>query len=408
MPIVSVEEAVREIKSGRMVIIVDDEDRENEGDLAMAAEMVTPRAINFMATIGRGLICVPMTADRLEELRLPMMVQKNTAQLGTGFTVSVDAIRGATTGISAHDRALTIKALVDPGTLPGDLARPGHIFPLRYLEGGVLVRAGQTEAIVDLARLARLHPAGVICEIMAEDGSMARMPQLEQIAADHDLSIVSVADIIAYRRTNERLIEKIAEARLPTVYGEFTAVSYQSTVDRDEHLALVKGNVNSGDPVVVRVHSECLTGDVFGSTRCDCGEQAARALQTIQDEGRGVFLYMRQEGRGIGIHNKLRAYSLQDDGMDTVDANIHLGFAPDLRHYGVGAQILSELGVRKLRLLTNNPKKVIGLESFGLKLVERMPLVVPPNPDNARYLESKRARMGHLLDRPDNVVDIGE
>ena len=404
MPLSSVEEAIREIKAGRMVVIVDDEDRENEGDLAMAAEMVSPQAINFMATYGRGLICVPLTVDRLEELRLPMMVQKNTAQLGTAFTVSVDVIKGATTGISAHDRAATVKALVNPHTLPGDLARPGHVFPLRYLEGGVLVRTGQTEAIVDLARLARLHPAGVICEIMAEDGSMARMPQLEELAAAHDLKIVSVADIIAYRRANEKLIEKIAEARLPTVYGEFAAVSYQSTVDRDEHVALVKGSVSTGDPVVVRVHSECLTGDVFGSTRCDCGEQAALALQTIQREGRGVFLYMRQEGRGIGIHNKLRAYSLQDDGMDTVDANIHLGFAPDLRHYGVGAQILSDLGVRKIRLLTNNPKKLIGLESFGLELVERMPLVVPANPDNVRYLESKRAKMGHLLGRPDNAI----
>ena len=404
MPLSPVADAIREIKAGRMVLIVDDEDRENEGDLAMAAESVTPEAINFMAVHGRGLICVPMTADRLEELRLPMMVEKNTAQLGTAFTVSVDVIKGATTGISAHDRAATIKALVDPRTLPGDFARPGHIFPLRYMEGGVLVRAGQTEAIVDLAGLARLHPAGVICEVMDEDGSMARMPRLEQLAAEHDLKIVSVADIIAYRRTNERLIERVAEARLPTRYGEFTAVSYRSKVDRDEQVALVNGSVSTSEPVLVRVHSECLTGDVFGSTRCDCGEQAALALQAIEREGRGVFLYMRQEGRGIGIHNKLKAYSLQDGGLDTVDANAHLGFAPDLRHYGVGAQILADLGVRKMRLLTNNPQKVVGLESFGLELVERVPIVVSSNNENARYLETKRTRMGHIMSQPDSVA----
>ena len=397
MPLSSVEEAIEEIKAGRMVVIVDDEDRENEGDLAMAAEMVTPEAINFMAIHGRGLICAPMMAQRLEELRLSLMVLENTARLGTAFTVSVDVIKGATTGISAHDRAATIKALIDPSTRPEDLARPGHVFPLRYMDGGVLVRTGQTEAVVDLARLAGFHPAGVICEIMADDGTMARMPQLEKFSARHGVKIVSVADIIAYRRAHEKLIERVAEARLPTRYGEFTAVSYRSIVDKDQHVALVRGTISDDEPTLVRVQSECLTGDVFSSTRCDCGEQMALALQAIVREGKGVFLYMRQEGRGIGIHNKLKAYSLQDGGMDTVDANIHLGFAPDLRHYGVGAQILTDLGIRKMRLLTNNPRKVVGLESFDLELVERVPIIAPANDENRRYLETKRTKLGHLL-----------
>ena len=410
MPHSTVEEAIEDIKAAKMVVIVDDEDRENEGDLAMAAEMVTPQAINFMAKYGRGLICVPMLGQRLEQLRMPMMVQENTARLSTAFTVSVDVLKGATTGISAHDRAATIRALIDPATRAEDLARPGHIFPLRYTEGGVLVRAGQTEAVVDLARLAGLYPAGVICEIMAEDGAMAQMPQLEKLSARHGVKIVSVADIIAYRREHEKLVERVAEARIPTKHGEFTAVSYRSIVDKDEHMALVKGKIAHEKPTLVRVHSECLTGDLFGSIRCDCGAQMALALQAIEREGKGVFLYIRQEGRGIGIHNKLKAYSLQDSGLDTVDANIHLGFAPDLRHYGVGAQILVDLGVGKMRLLTNNPKKVVGLESFGLELVERVPIVAPANEENRRYLETKRTRMGHLLDSatPDAAAEGSE
>ncbi len=386
-----------------MVIIVDDEDRENEGDLAMAASAVTPEAVNFMATHGRGLICVPLVAERLEHLRLPLMVQDNTASLGTAFTVSVDVLRGATTGISAQDRAATVRALVDPDTHPEDLGRPGHVFPLRYMEGGVLVRAGQTEAIVDLVRLAGLGDGGVICEIMAEDGTMARMPQLEAFARAHGLGIVSVADVIAYRRATERMIERIAEARLPTSYGEFTAISYRSTVDPDEHVALVRGAIDPYEPVLVRVHSECLTGDVFGSLRCDCGDQARLAMEAIDRQGAGVFLYMRQEGRGIGIHNKLKAYSLQDGGLDTVDANISLGLPVDLRHYGVGAQILVDLGIRKLRLLTNNPRKVVGLESHGLELIERVPIEAEATDENRRYLEAKRERLGHLLETLDAV-----
>lgn len=398
MPLSRIEDAIEDVKAGKMVVIVDDEDRENEGDLAMAAEMITPDAVNFMATEGRGLICVPMTSQRLDELRIPMMVYDNTARLGTAFTISVDVLKGATTGISAHDRAATIKALIDPRTMPEDLARPGHIFPLRYMEGGVLKRAGQTEAVVDLARLAGLQPAGVICEIMADDGSMARMPQLEAFSQKHGVKIVSVADIIAYRRGHERLIERVAEARVPTRHGEFTAVSYRSLVDRDEHVALVKGRINPSESTLVRVHSECLTGDVFGSKRCDCGDQMGLALAAIGKEDAGVFLYMRQEGRGIGIHNKLKAYALQDEGLDTVDANIKLGFDPDPRQYGVGAQILVDLGVRKMRFLTNNPKKRVGIESFGLELVEEVPIIAPVNDENRRYLATKASRMGHRLD----------
>jgi 3,4-dihydroxy 2-butanone 4-phosphate synthase/GTP cyclohydrolase II len=405
MTLSSVLEAIQDFKAGRIVIIVDDEDRENEGDFAMAAETVSPESVNFMATHGRGLICVPMMGQRLEDLRLPMMVQENTARLGTAFTVSVDVLKGATTGISAFDRSATIKALISQDTQPEDLGRPGHIFPLRYMEGGVLVRAGQTEASVDLARLAGMHPAAVICEVMADDGEMARMPQLERVADTYGVKIVSVADIIAYRREHEKLIERVAEARLPTMYGEFTAISYRSIVDKDEHVALVKGDLNPNEPTLVRVHSECLTGDVFDSVRCDCGDQMAQALQDIEAEGRGVFLYMRQEGRGIGIHNKLKAYHLQDDlGLDTVDANIHLGFAPDVRHHGVGNQILADLGVRRLRLLTNNPRKIVGLESFGLELVERVPIIAPVTADNRRYLETKRRRMGHMLDEMDGAA----
>ena len=402
---VTAEQSVRDIKAGKMVIIVDDEDRENEGDLAIAAEKVSPEAVNFMVTHARGLVCVPMMAHRLRELQLPVMVQENTARLSTAFTVSVDTLEGTTTGISAHDRAATIKALIDPETRPEDLARPGHTFPLRYTEGGLMVRAGQTEAIVDLARLAGLYPAGVICEVMSEDGTMARMADLEEFSSEHGIGVVTVADIISYRRNHEKLVERVAEARLPTVHGEFTAVSYRSIVDKDEHVALVMGRITPDEPTLVRVHSECLTGDVFGSVRCDCGEQIHLALGAIANEGRGIFLYMRQEGRGIGIHNKLKAYDLQDGGLDTVDANVHLGLAPDLRHYGIGAQILADLGVVKMRILTNNPKKVVGLESFGLKLVDQVPIVAHPNKENSRYLETKRTRMGHILSPSDTVPE---
>ncbi len=405
MSIATVEEAIADIRAGKMVIIVDDEDRENEGDLAMAAEKISPDAINFMATHGRGLICVPMLGRRLEELRLPMMTQDNTARLGTAFTVSVDVLKGATTGISAYDRAATIRALIDSGTLPEDLGKPGHIFPLKYMEGGVLKRAGQTEASVDLVKMAGLYPAAVICEVMAQDGTMARMPALTDFSRTHDVKIVTVADIITYRREHEKLIERVAEARVPTEHGEFRAVSYRSITDPNEHIALVKGDIDSEKPVLVRVHSECLTGDVFGSVRCDCGGQMELALQAIEREGAGVFLYMRQEGRGIGIHNKLKAYALQDDGMDTVDANIALGFAPDPRQYGVGAQILIDLGVKKMRLLTNNPQKRVGLEGFGLEIVGQDPIIASVTPENRRYLETKRTRMGHILDPIPEVAE---
>ena len=398
MPFIEVEEATAEISAGRFVIIVDDEARENEGDLTIAAEYATPQAINFMAKYGRGLICMPLEGRRLEELELPMMVDENTARLGTAFTVSVDVKEGVSTGISAFDRAVTVKAMLDPSTLPEDLARPGHLFPLRYQEGGVLVRAGQTEASVDLCRLGGLYPAAVICEVMNDDGTMARMPQLEEFSGQHDIKIISVAQIITYRCQHEKLAERVAQTRLPTRYGEFTAVVYRSVVDLQEHVALVKGKVNTEEPVLVRMHSQCLTGDTFGSLRCDCGEQMALALQLIEQEGRGVLVYMRQEGRGIGLHNKIRAYGLQDTGLDTVEANLALGFASDLRHYGIGAQILVDLGLKNLRLLTNNPKKVVGLESYGLHLVERVPITVPANPENRRYLETKRRKLGHLLD----------
>ena len=398
MAVVPIEEAIEEYREGKCVIIVDDEDRENEGDLAIAAEKVTPQAINFMATHGRGLICMPVIGERLEELQIPMMVEDNTARLGTAFTVSVDAQGGTTTGISAYDRAATALAILDPRTKPEDLARPGHLFPLRYSPGGVLVRSGQTEASVDLARLAGLYPGAVICEVMNEDGTMARMPQLDELSRQHGVSIITVADLIAYRRRHETLIQRVAEARLPTRHGEFTVYSYKSAVDPDEHVALVKGTIDPDEPILVRVHSECLTGDVFGSLRCDCGDQIDLALQAIQREGKGIFVYMRQEGRGVGLHNKVRAYALQDGGLDTVEANLKLGFAPDLRYYGIGAQILLDLGVRRFCFLTNNPKKIVGLEGYGLELVERVPIVADENKENHRYLETKRAKLGHFLE----------
>jgi len=401
MGLSSIKEAVKDIKEGRFVIIVDDEDRENEGDLALAAEKVSPQAINFMTKYGRGLVCLPVVGEQLDRLRLPLMVDENTCKFGTAFTVSVDAKQGTTTGISAADRAQTVKAVIDPATQPDDLVRPGHIFPLRAREGGVLVRAGQTEAIVDLAKLAGLYPAGVICEIMNEDGTMARLPQLEEIADKFEIKIISVADLIAYRRRHEKLVHRVAEARLPTKYGEFTAIAYRSDIDPDEHLALVMGDLDTEEPVLVRVHSECLTGDVFGSLRCDCGDQIGLAMETIAKEGRGVFLYMRQEGRGIGFHNKIRAYALQDEGLDTVEANLSLGFTPDPRDYGIGAQILADLGLSEIRLLTNNPKKRVGLEGYGLQVVETLPVIIPPNPYNRNYLVTKQKKMGHRLEIPD-------
>ena len=399
MPHITIEQAIEEVKAGRHLIIVDDEDRENEGDLVIAAEKSTPEAVNFMVTHGRGLVCVPMTTARLRELQLPMMVQENTSRLTTAFTVSVDLLEGTTTGISVHDRAATIRALLDPATQPEDLGRPGHIFPLRYAEGGVLVRAGHTEATVDLARMAGLYPAGVLCEVLAEDGSKARMDQLEELSERYGIGIISIAAIISYRRSHEKLIERVAEARIPTDSGVWEAVSYRSLVDKDEHVAFVMGNITPEDPTLVRVHSECLTSDVFGSIRCDCGEQVELAQEAIANEGKGVFLYMRQEGRGLGIHNKLKAYHLQDDGLDTVDANVSMGFAPDIRHYGIGAQILEDLGVGKMKILTNNPRKLAGMDGYGsLEVVERVPIVVKANDENIRYLETKRERMGHLLD----------
>ncbi|MEW6662663.1 MAG: bifunctional 3,4-dihydroxy-2-butanone-4-phosphate synthase/GTP cyclohydrolase II [Bacillota bacterium] len=379
-----------------MLVVVDDEDRENEGDLVMAAEKVTAEAINFMATQGRGLVCLPMIGQRLDELDIGPMVQHNTDSHETAFTVSIDA-KETTTGISAHERAITIKKVLDPATRPADLRRPGHIFPLRAKEGGVLRRAGHTEAAVDLARMAGLYPAGVICEIMCDDGTMARVPHLIPFARRHGLKIITIADLIQYRRRTERLVERVTSVQLPTKFGEFMLHAYQDSLNGETHLALVKGPVGDNRPVLVRVHSECLTGDVFGSCRCDCGDQFAAALQLIEKEQHGVLLYMRQEGRGIGLLNKIKAYSLQDQGKDTVEANELLGFPPDLRDYGIGAQILADLGVKKLRLMTNNPRKIKGLEGYGLEVVERVPLEICPSKTNYRYLMTKKEKLGHLL-----------
>jgi len=392
----TVEDAVEDMRAGRMLVVVDDEDRENEGDLVVAAEHATPEAVNFVIAHARGLICVPMTAERCEALRLPLMVAENTARHGTAFTVSVDAAAGGT-GISAYDRALTVRLLADPATQPDDLLRPGHIFPLIATPGGVLRRAGHTEAVTDLARMAGLQPAGIACEIVHDDGTMARLPDLFRFAERHNLKIVTVRDLIRHRMRHDPFVRREGQTRLPTTVGEFTAIVYENPIDGSSQLALVKGVVDDGEPVLVRMHSECLTGEVFGSLRCDCGDQLRASMAAIAQEGRGVIVYIRQEGRGIGLDNKIKAYALQDLGSDTVEANELLGFPPDPRDYGVGAQILVDLGVRRIRLLTNNPRKRAGLEGYGLQVVERVPLEIPPNKENYAYLKTKRHRLGHLL-----------
>ena len=395
----TIEAALEDVRAGKMVIVADDEDRENEGDLTIAAEKVTPDVINFMAVHGRGLICMPMTGERLDELNVPLMVSDNTSSYGTAFCVSIEAKAGVSTGISAADRARTVLAAVDPQTKPSDLVRPGHMFPLRARSGGVLQRAGQTEAAVDLARIAGLYPAGVICEVMNEDGTMARVPDLERFARRHDIKLITVADLIRYRLRTERLVKRVSEARLPTDFGEFRIAAFESVNDGTTHMALILGDIRSEDDILVRVHSQCITGEVFHSKRCDCGPQLDAALKQIGKEGRGVLLYLHQEGRGIGLVNKIRAYALQDEGLDTVDANERLGFKADQREYGIGAQILTEIGVRKLRLLTNNPRKFVALEAYGLHIAERVPIEVPANEISASYLKTKKDRLGHLLEK---------
>ncbi|WP_092222773.1 bifunctional 3,4-dihydroxy-2-butanone-4-phosphate synthase/GTP cyclohydrolase II [Desulforhopalus singaporensis] len=400
MAVSAIEDVIKDIQAGKMVILVDDEDRENEGDLYMAAEAVDAAAINFMARYGRGLICLTLSGDLVDKLGLPMMVPNNTSPYGTGFTISIEAKTGVSTGISAADRARTVQVAVDPESGPGDLVSPGHIFPLRARDGGVLVRAGQTEGSVDLSRLAGMIPAGVICEIMNEDGTMARMADLEEFSKEHDLKIATIADLVAYRLREDTLVKRQVEARVPTEHaGEFKAIVYSNSVDNLEHLALVKGDIENAEKVLVRVHSECLTGDVFGSSRCDCGLQLNAAMKMIDQAGCGIVVYMRQEGRGIGLVNKLKAYCLQDnEGVDTVEANLRLGFKSDLRDYGIGAQILRDLGVSKMSILTNNPKKIVGLEGYGIKVVERLPLEMPASEESKEYLMCKRDRMGHLIE----------
>ena len=396
-PFASIDEAVAAIRAGRMVIVVDDEDRENEGDLTIAADKVTPDAVNFMARYGRGLICMPMTGERLDQLEIPLMVNQNTTQFNTAFCVSIEAKHHVSTGISAADRSATVHAAINPKTKPGDLARPGHMFPLRARDGGVLVRAGQTEAAVDLSRIAGLYPAGVICEIMNEDGTMARVPELAKFAKKHRLLMITIADLIQYRMRTERLVKRVASAELPTEHGAFRIVAFQNHLDSETHVALVRGEIGDGNDVLVRVHSKCLTGDVFHSARCDCGPQLETALARIAKEGRGVLLYLNQEGRGIGLANKIRAYELQDGGLDTVEANERLGFKPDQRDYGIGAQILSDLGVKTMRLLTNNPRKFVGLQGYGLAISDAVPLEIPASDLTRRYLKTKKDKLGHRL-----------
>ena len=398
MSLITAEQAIEEFRQGKFLIIVDDARRENEGDLAIAAEKITPEAINFMTKFGRGLLCMPVSSDYLERLNLPMMPQVGqTSESGTAFSASIDYMKDTTTGISAHDRSATVKAVIDLTSKPEDFAQPGHTFPLRYMEGGVLVRAGHTEASVDLAIMAKLKHAAVVCEILSDDGTMARLPDLEVFSKEQGINIVSIADIISHRRLTENLIEKTVDAKLPTKFGDFKVSGYSSRFDSDEHVALVMGKWKADEDVLVRVHSQCFTGDIFGSLRCDCGTQVNQALQTISKEGKGVFLYMRQEGRGIGLHNKIRAYNLQDQGLDTVEANKCLGFEPDLRHYGVGAQILWDLGVRKIRLLTNNPKKIVGLNGFGLEVIDRIPMSINITKENKNYVKAKQEKFGHII-----------